>query len=147
MSALINTRTELYLDRRLYKGSKTDRRLCEGGESMSDCIFCKMVHKEIPVQAVYEDDEILAFKDINPLAPVHILLIPKKHISDTTQLQPEDAGVIGRIYVAAVKIAREMGIDQDGFRIVNNCKDHGGQEVFHLHFHLLGGRKLGGFGV
>ena len=117
----------------------------EGGEIMSDCIFCKMVNKEIPVQAVYEDEEILAFKDINPLAPVHIILIPKKHIADATQLKSEDAGLIGRIHLVAVKIAKESGIEENGFRLVNNCKADGGQEVFHLHFHLLGGQKLGLF--
>jgi len=110
-----------------------------------DCIFCKIINKEIPAQVVFEDDEILAFKDINPMAPIHILLIPKKHISDITQIDPEDAGLIGRIHLAAVKIAKDLGIDEDGFRLVNNCKKNGGQVVFHLHFHLLGGRKLGAF--
>lgn len=112
---------------------------------MSGCIFCKIAGKEIPAQVVYEDDEILAFKDINPMAPVHILLIPKKHISDITEAQPEDAIMIGKLHLAAIKIARDLGIEQDGFRLVNNCKANGGQEVFHLHFHLLGGRKLGAF--
>ena len=97
------------------------------------------------MQAVYEDEEILAFKDINPLAPVHIILIPKKHIADATQLKSEDAGLIGRIHLVAVKIAKESGIEENGFRLVNNCKADGGQEVFHLHFHLLGGQKLGLF--
>ncbi|HHT63605.1 MAG: histidine triad nucleotide-binding protein [Bacillota bacterium] len=112
---------------------------------MMDCIFCKIIKKEIPSQIVFEDDEILAFKDINPMAPVHILLIPKKHISDITEISSDDAELIGRIHVTAVKIAKDLGIDQDGFRLVNNCKKHGGQEVFHLHFHLIGGRKLGAF--
>ncbi len=110
-----------------------------------DCIFCKIVNKDIPAQIVYEDEEILAFKDINPRAPVHILLIPKKHIGDISQITSEDTELLGRIHVIAVKIARDFGIDQDGFRLVNNCKLNGGQEVFHLHFHLIGGRKLGAF--
>lgn len=110
-----------------------------------DCIFCKIVNKEIPAQVVFEDEEILAFKDINPMAPIHILLIPKKHISDITQIEAEDAGLIGRIHLTAVKIAKDLGIDEEGFRLVNNCKNNGGQVVFHLHFHLLGGRKLGAF--
>ncbi|MEL7568802.1 MAG: histidine triad nucleotide-binding protein [Dehalobacterium sp.] len=112
---------------------------------MMDCIFCKIVNKEIPAQVVFEDEEILAFKDINPMAPIHILLIPKKHISDITQIEAEDAGLIGRIHLTAVKIAKDLGIDEEGFRLVNNCKNNGGQVVFHLHFHLLGGRKLGAF--
>lgn len=110
-----------------------------------DCIFCKIINKEIPAQVIFEDEEILAFKDINPMAPVHILLIPKKHISDISEIDTEDAGLIGRIHAVAVKIAKDLGLDEDGFRLVNNCKRNGGQEVFHLHFHLLGGRKLGAF--
>lgn len=110
-----------------------------------DCIFCKIVKKEIPAQVVFENEEILAFKDINPMAPVHILLIPKKHISDISEMVPEDEALIGRIHAVAVQIAKELGLDQAGFRLVNNCKGDGGQMVFHLHFHLLGGRKLGAF--
>ncbi|MGN0962644.1 MAG: histidine triad nucleotide-binding protein [Clostridia bacterium] len=112
---------------------------------MSDCIFCKIINKEIPSKIVYEDDDILAFEDINPLAKVHILLIPKKHIETAADLQEEDAAVIGKIFLVAKKIAEEKGMAEDGYRIVNNCKEFGGQEVFHIHFHLLGGEKLGLF--
>ena len=112
---------------------------------MSDCIFCKIINKEIPSKIVYEDDDILAFEDINPLAKVHILLIPKKHIEPAADLQEEDAAVIGKIFLTAKKIAEEKGMAEDGYRIVNNCKEYGGQEVFHIHFHLLGGEKLGLF--
>ena len=112
---------------------------------MSDCIFCKIINKEIPSKIGYEDDDILAFEDINPLAKVHILLIPKKHIETAADLQEEDAAVIGKIYLTAKKIAEEKGMAEDGYRIVNNCKEFGGQEVFHIHFHLLGGEKLGLF--
>lgn len=112
---------------------------------MSDCIFCKIINKEIPSKIVYEDDDILAFEDINPLAKVHILLIPKKHIATAADLQPEDAAVIGKIYLVAKAIAEEKGMAEDGYRIVNNCKAFGGQEVYHIHFHLLGGEKLGLF--
>ena len=112
---------------------------------MSECIFCKIANKEIPVQALYEDEEMIAFPDIRPLAAVHVLLIPKKHIADTTGITPEDAGLIGRIHLAAVKIAQDLGIDQSGFRLVNNCRADAGQEVFHLHYHLLGGENLGRF--
>ena len=112
---------------------------------MSDCIFCKIINKEIPSKIVYEDDDILAFEDINPLAKIHILLSPKKHIETAADLQEEDAAVIGKIYLTAKKIAEEKGMAEDGYRIVNNCKEFGGQEVFHIHFHLLGGEKLGLF--
>ena len=112
---------------------------------MSDCIFCKIIDHEIPSAIVYEDDEVLAFEDINPLAKIHILLIPKKHIATTADLREEDAAIIGKIYLVAKKIAEEKGMAEDGYRIVNNCKFFGGQEVFHLHFHLLGGEKLGLF--
>lgn len=112
---------------------------------MSDCIFCKIINKEIPSKIVYEDDDILAFEDINPLAKIHILLIPKKHIETAADLQEEDAAVIGKIFLVAKKIAEEKGMAEDGYRIVNNCKEFGGQEVFHIHFHLLGGEKLGLF--
>lgn len=112
---------------------------------MSDCIFCKIINGEIPSKKVYEDDDILAFEDINPMAKVHILLIPKKHIATAADLREEDAAVIGKIFLVAKKIAEEKGMAEDGYRIVNNCKNHGGQEVFHIHFHLLGGEKLGLF--
>ena len=112
---------------------------------MSDCIFCKIINKEIPSKIVYEDDDILAFEDINPLAKIHILLIPKKHIETAADLQEEDAAVIGKIFLVAKKIAEEKGMAEEGYRIVNNCKEFGGQEVFHIHFHLLGGEKLGLF--
>ncbi|NLC76765.1 MAG: histidine triad nucleotide-binding protein [Clostridia bacterium] len=110
---------------------------------MSDCIFCKIANKEVPSEIVYEDDRVIAFKDINPVAPVHILIIPKQHISDMTAVTEAEAGLIGDIHLAAVKIAKEKGIDQTGFRLVNNCKEDGGQVVMHLHYHLIGGRKLG----
>ncbi|MEE0775641.1 MAG: histidine triad nucleotide-binding protein [Bacillota bacterium] len=112
---------------------------------MSDCIFCRIINGEIPSKVVYEDDEILAFEDINPLAPVHILLIPKKHIATMDDVTAEDSAVLGRILVKAKEIAAEKGLSENGYRIVNNCKAHGGQEVFHIHFHLLGGEKLGLF--
>lgn len=109
---------------------------------MSDCLFCKIVAKEVPSEIVYEDDKVLAFKDINPVAPVHILLIPKKHISDMTAVEQEDAEILGHLLLVAKKIAQEQGIADSGFRLVNNCKDDGGQVIYHLHFHLLGGRQL-----
>ena len=112
---------------------------------MNDCIFCKIINGDIPSKKVYEDEDILAFEDINPMAKVHILIIPKKHIETAADLKEEDAAVIGKIYLVAKQIAEEKGMAEDGYRIVNNCKVNGGQEVYHIHFHLLGGEKLGRF--
>lgn len=107
-----------------------------------DCIFCKIINKEIPAQVVYEDELMLAFKDINPVAPVHILLIPKKHIPTLSDLQPEDSNIMGHIIYTAQKLAGELGLEEQGFRLVANCKEQAGQTVFHIHYHLLGGRLL-----
>ncbi len=108
-----------------------------------DCLFCKIINKEIPSQIVYEDDDILAFNDIAPKAPVHILIIPKKHIDSHAQLMEEDTELLGKIHMVIKKLAVEKGISESGYRVVINCGEDGGQEVKHLHFHLLGGRKLG----
>ena len=110
---------------------------------MEDCIFCKIIKKEIPSNIVYEDEEILAFRDINPVAPVHILVIPKKHIESLVHLNKEDEALVGRIYTVINKIAKQEGINEKGFRVVVNCGEDGGQEVKHLHFHIIGGKKLG----
>ena len=110
---------------------------------MEDCVFCKIIKGEIPSYKVYEDEEILAFKDIHPVAPVHILIIPKKHIPTANDLKEEDTVTIGKMITTVIpKIAKEFSLDK-GYRIINNCGEDGGQEVQHLHFHLLGGRKLG----
>ncbi|ADY56716.1 histidine triad (HIT) protein [Syntrophobotulus glycolicus DSM 8271] len=111
---------------------------------MSDCIFCKIVNKEIPSAVVYEDNEILAFKDIYPVAPVHILIIPKKHLASTNELEEEDALLTGKMIMVARDIARKEGIEESGYRILTNCGPDSRQEVMHLHFHLIGGKKLGG---
>lgn len=108
---------------------------------MENCLFCKIIKGEIPTNKVYEDDEILAFKDINPKAPVHILVIPKKHISSAKEIKEEDEALIGKMFTVINKIADEFKLE-NGYRIVNNCGKDGGQEVMHLHFHLLGGKKL-----
>lgn len=109
-----------------------------------DCIFCKIINKEIKSKIVYEDEEILAFEDIAPQAPVHIVVIPKKHISKITEIEKEDEALIGKIYTVINKIAKEKDIAEDGFRVIINCGENGGQEVKHIHFHLLGGTKLRG---
>lgn len=110
---------------------------------MEDCLFCKIVKGEIPSKKVYEDDEILAFEDINPAAPIHTLVIPKKHITSLAHLQKEDEAVVGKIYTVMNKIAEEKGFKEDGYRVIVNCGKNGGQEVMHLHFHLLAGKQFG----
>lgn len=110
---------------------------------MDDCIFCKIVNGEISSEKVYEDDKVLAFKDINPAAPIHVLVIPKKHVQDVLDIKPDDKEMISNIFLAINKIAKKLGIEKDGFRIINNCGKDAGQEVMHLHFHLLAGGKMG----
>lgn len=110
---------------------------------MEDCIFCKIIAKKIPSDILYEDEEIIAFRDIHPAAPVHVLVIPKKHISALTELSKEDEAVIGRIYTVINQVAEKENIKEKGFRVIVNCGEDGGQEVKHVHFHLLGGEKLG----
>ena len=107
---------------------------------MSNCLFCNIIAGRIPAKMVYEDEDLVAFEDINPQAPVHLLLVPRKHIPTTLDAAPEDQLLLGRIMLAAAQLARQFGFAEDGFRIVNNCNDAGGQTVWHIHFHLLGGR-------
>ena len=109
---------------------------------MSDCIFCKIAAGEIPADLVYEDDQVVGFRDLNPQAPTHVLLIPRKHIASINELQPEDEAIIGRLYSAAAKVAAQEGFAESGYRTVINCNDDGGQTVFHVHLHLLGGRRM-----
>ncbi|SRR6056297_3020664 len=109
---------------------------------MEDCLFCKIVNGEMDTDFVYEDDKVVAFKDVNPQAPVHLLIVPKNHISTLTDLEDEDYSLVGHVYEVANKLAAENDIADDGFRIVSNCREKGGQTVFHIHFHLLGGRNL-----
>jgi histidine triad (HIT) family protein len=109
-----------------------------------DCLFCSIVGGEIPSTKVYEDEKILAFHDINPQAPVHVLVIPKIHISGVSAVTLENAGVIAYIFEKIPEIARTLGVDKSGFRVVSNCGDDACQSVPHLHFHILGGKKLSG---
>ena len=110
---------------------------------MSDCIFCKIAAGEIPADFVYQDDDVVAFRDITPQAPTHILIIPRKHISTLLDTDAGTAPLLGRMQRAAVEIARQEGLADRGFRLVTNCLEEAGQSVFHLHLHLLGGRRLG----
>lgn len=107
-----------------------------------DCIFCKIISGEIPSNKAYEDDKVLAFYDLEPQAPVHILIVPKEHIACAADITPENSAVISHIFEVAAIIAKEKGLD-DGFRIVNNCGESAGQTVKHIHFHLMGGRNFG----
>ena len=106
-------------------------------------IFSKIIAREIPADIVYEDELVLAFRDIAPQAPVHILIIPKHEIATANDVTPADEAALGRLVLVAAKIAAAEGIAKDGYRLIINCNEHGGQEVFHLHMHLLGGRNLG----
>ncbi len=108
-----------------------------------DCLFCKIIKGEIPSKKVYEDEMVYAFYDISPAAPVHVLLIPKAHIASANDLSEENAAVVAHIFTVAARLAKELGIAEKGYRLVNNCGEDGGQTVGHLHFHLLGGRSLG----
>lgn len=109
---------------------------------MSDCLFCGIVEGKIKGNIVCQDDSVVAFKDINPKAPVHILIIPRKHIADVLDLTAEDGALIGHIFAVAARLAREQGIADSGFRVVVNSGADAGQSVFHLHYHLLGGRRM-----
>lgn len=113
---------------------------------MSDCIFCKITAGHIPAKKVYEDDLVLAFHDIQPAAPVHILVIPKKHFASMNDAQAEDFPILAHLMQVAQQIAREQGIDQTGYRLVNNCGPDAGQVVFHYHLHVLGGSPLAALG-
>lgn len=110
---------------------------------MTDCIFCKIINHEIPSTVVYEGDKVLAFNDINPVAPVHVVIVPKEHIANVNALTRENASVIGDIHLAARNIAERLGIAERGYRLINNCGPDSGQTVFHLHYHLVGGKNLG----
>lgn len=110
---------------------------------MADCVFCKIIKREIPSDIVYEDDRVIAFKDVNPAAPIHILVVPKKHIENLLQVSEDDGDIISYIYKVINKIAIDNNFAQNGFRVIANCGKDSGQEVMHIHFHVLGGRKLG----
>lgn len=109
---------------------------------MSDCLFCKMASGEITPDLVYENDQVMAFRDINPQAPLHVLVIPRKHISTANDADPADAGLLGQMVLAASRIAADEGYAESGYRLVMNCNADAGQTVFHIHLHLLAGRQL-----
>jgi histidine triad (HIT) family protein len=109
---------------------------------MTDCLFCRIVAREIPGQIVFEDDDLLVFKDINPQAPLHVLIIPRKHIATVNDLAPADDALVGSMFRRAAALAKEHGYSERGYRTVFNCNREAGQTVFHIHLHLLAGRAL-----
>jgi histidine triad (HIT) family protein len=109
----------------------------------TDCLFCKMVAGTIKPDKVHEDDEVLAFRDIHPQAPVHVLVVPKQHIATLNDLTPAQAALVGRLFLVAQQAARQSGIAESGYRIVMNCNRDAGQSVWHVHLHVLGGREMG----
>ncbi|MCK4645511.1 MAG: histidine triad nucleotide-binding protein [Candidatus Aminicenantes bacterium] len=109
---------------------------------MDNCIFCKIINKEVPSKIVYEDERVLAFDDINPRAPIHVLLIPKEHFGTLNEIPEEKKDILSHLLLKARQIAQEKGIAENGYRIVLNTERDSGQEVFHIHFHLLGGRQM-----
>jgi len=110
---------------------------------MSDDLFLKIINREIPADIIYETDEVLAFRDINPQAPLHVLIIPKEHIKTINDLEPNHQEIVGKLFLVAAEIAKREGIAEQGYRVVMNCNDGGGQAVYHIHLHLLGGRQMG----
>lgn len=109
---------------------------------MSDCLFCKMIAGEIPTDCIYQDEHIFAFRDINPQAPLHVLIIPKIHIATTNDLEPEHGQLLGNMFMTAKKIAKDEGVAESGYRAVINCNAGAGQSVYHIHMHLLAGRQM-----
>lgn len=109
---------------------------------MTTCIFCKIAAGEIPAEIVYEDEQVLAFRDLNPQAPLHVLVIPRKHIATLNDLTAEDEALVGRMYLAARQVAEQAGLATRGYRTVMNCNSEAGQSVYHIHLHVLGGRSM-----
>ena len=110
---------------------------------MSECLFCKIAAGEIPAKVAFQDDRVMAFDDVNPQAPVHVIIIPRKHIPTVLDLTDADWELVGYMYTVANQIAADRSLTEDGFRLVTNCRESAGQSVFHLHIHLLGGRSFG----
>lgn len=115
--------------------------ISQKGKTM-DCLFCKIAKEEIPAHIIYQDDHVVIFEDINPQAPHHLIIIPRKHISTLNELHDEDTETVGHMVQSATKLAKQLGIAKDGYRLVFNCNQAAGQSVFHIHLHLLGGRFL-----
>ncbi len=113
---------------------------------MSDCLFCRIAGGELATDKLFEDDRLVAFRDIQPLAPVHLLIVPKKHIATRNDASPDDQSLLGHMLLTARSLAADQGVSEAGYRLVMNCNQEGGQTVYHLHLHLLAGRQLGHLG-
>lgn len=109
---------------------------------MTDCIFCKIISGEIPSQTLYQDDLATAFRDLHPVAPTHVLIVPNKHIASVNEVTPEDETLLGHLYSVAKQVAAEEAIQEQGYRLIVNTGPHAGQEIFHLHLHLIGGKRM-----
>lgn len=109
---------------------------------MSDCLFCKILDGEIPCEKLYENEQVIAFRDVNPQAPTHILVIPRKHISTINDLTADNKNIVGEMVLAAQAVAKQEGLEESGYRLVMNCNEGAGQTVFHIHLHVLGGRRM-----
>ncbi len=109
---------------------------------MSDCLFCKVVAGEVPADIIYDNEHVLAFRDISPQAPTHLLIIPRRHISTINDLDAGDNELVGQLFLAAKEVAAQEGVDEVGYRVVMNCNEDAGQTVFHIHLHLMGGREM-----
>lgn len=107
-----------------------------------DCLFCRVAHGELPTEIIYENDDLLAFRDINPQAPTHVLVIPKRHIESINHATSDDAALLGRMILAAKEVAAQENLHDAGYRLVFNINNHGGQTVYHIHLHVLGGRQM-----
>ena len=110
--------------------------------AQQDCLFCKIASEEMKADVVYSDEDVIAFRDINPQAPTHVLIIPRKHVATINDLEDADAGLVGRLFLAARRIAKDEGLSESGYRVTMNCMEGAGQSVFHIHLHLLGGRRF-----
>ena len=124
-------------------GKRFDPSKADMEDSMADCLFCKIIAKEIPTQFIYEDENVVAFRDINPAAPHHYLVLPREHIPTVNEALPEHEVILGRLFSAAARIAKEQGFSERGYRCIVNCNADAGQVIFHLHMHLLAGKKMG----
>ncbi len=109
---------------------------------MSDCLFCKVVAGEVPADIIYDNEHVLAFRDISPQAPTHVLIIPRRHIATINDLDAGDNELVGQLFLAAKEVAAQEGVDEVGYRVVMNCNEDAGQTVFHIHLHLMGGREM-----
>lgn len=107
-----------------------------------ECLFCKIINRETPAEIVFEDDQVVAFEDINPQAPTHLLIIPRKHIATLNDIEEGDLALVGRLQFTAARLAQARGFAEEGYRVVMNCNDQGGQTVYHIHMHLMGGRRF-----